>query len=130
MKLLDRPARSRMKMPQSVPPMLAVLSSHLPADESKYAFEYKWDGVRALWRWDGRGLSIWSRNQLEITRRYPELWPLSDVFGSRPVMLDGEIIALDDHERPSFTRLQHRMHVNDDVAVQRLMKEIPVWFVV
>jgi bifunctional non-homologous end joining protein LigD len=110
--------------------MLAVLSSQLPPDQSKFAFEYKWDGVRALYRWDGSDLSIWSRNQLEITKRYPELWPLADTFGSRPVLLDGEIIALDAHERPSFTRLQHRMHLNDEPTIRRLMKEIPAWFVV
>jgi bifunctional non-homologous end joining protein LigD len=122
--------KPRDAMPLLVPPMLAVLSQQLPAKPADYAFEYKWDGVRAICRWDGRNLSLQSRNQLDITNRYPELWPLRDVFGSRPVMLDGEVIALDEKERPSFSRLQRRMHVRDMTAVRRLMGEVPVFFVV
>ena len=113
-----------------MPPMLAVLSQRLPAKPADYAFEYKWDGVRAICRWDGETFSLQSRNQLDITNRYPELWPLGEIFGSRPVMLDGEVIALDEHERPSFSRLQRRMHVRDMTAVRRLMKDVPVFYVI
>jgi bifunctional non-homologous end joining protein LigD len=116
-------------MPQLVAPMLATLAHRLPHRPGEYGYEYKWDGVRAILRWDGTDLTLQSRNQLDITARYPEIWPLADVFGSRPVMLDGEVIALDEQERPSFGRLQHRMHVRDAAAVRRLMKQIPVWFV-
>jgi bifunctional non-homologous end joining protein LigD len=117
-------------MPALVPPMLATLAQGLPAKPADYAFEYKWDGVRAIARWDGQTFSLQSRNQLDITARYPELWPLAAGFGSRPRMLDGEVIALDEHERPSFSRLQRRMHVRDAAAVRRLMGQVPVWFVV
>ena len=117
-------------MPWLTAPMLAVLSKDLPGRPADYAFEYKWDGVRALFRWDGRRLSVQSRNQLDITGRYPELTPLTEIFGSRSVLLDGEVIALDEDERPSFSRLQRRMHVRDSVAVRRLMGEVPVFFVV
>jgi bifunctional non-homologous end joining protein LigD len=125
-----RTVMARQEMPLLLPPMLAVLSQRLPAKPADYAFEYKWDGVRAICRWDGRQFSLQSRNQLDITNRYPELWPLGDVFGSRPVMLDGEVIALDEKERPSFSRLQRRMHVRDMTAVRRLMGEVPVFFVI
>jgi bifunctional non-homologous end joining protein LigD len=118
------------KMPALVPPMLATLSQGLPGRRDDFAYEYKWDGVRAILRWDGSNFGLQSRNQLDITGRYPELWPIGDVFGSRPVMLDGEVIALDEHERPSFSRLQRRMHVRDASAVRRLMGQVPVWFVV
>lgn len=117
-------------MPRTIAPMLATLSPSLPANPAGYAFEYKWDGVRALLRWDGQALSIASRNLLDITPRYPEIHPITDVFGSRDVILDGEVIALDDAERPSFSRLQQRMHVRDAAAVRRLMKTVPVFYVV
>src|SRR5258705_3575759 len=136
MKLLSSPTPRRAPrigaaaMPLPVPPMLAVLSQPLPYRPDEWGFEYKWDGVRAIFRWDGNDFSFQSRNQLDITPRYPELWPLAEVFGSRPVMLDGEVIALDEHERPSFSRLQRRMHVRDAGMVRRLMKQVPVWFVV
>lgn len=117
-------------MPALVAPMLATLSPNLPANPADYSFEYKWDGVRAILRWDGHDLFLQSRNQLDITARYPELWPISKLFGSRQVMLDGEVIALDDNQRPSFTKLQRRMHVQNPAAVRSLMKEVPVFFVV
>jgi len=136
MKLLKPPSRTstprgkRQAIPELIEPMLATLSPRLPEAERDYAFEYKWDGVRAICRWDGKRFSLQSRNRLDITNRYPELWPLADVFGSRSVMLDGEVIALDEHERPSFSRLQKRMHVRDMGAVRRLMGEVPVYFVI
>jgi bifunctional non-homologous end joining protein LigD len=115
-------------LPTVFPPMLATLAPALPVRQSLYGFEYKWDGVRAICRWDGKNLSMWSRNQLDITRRYPELWDIGKVFGSRTVILDGEVIALDDEQRPSFTQLQNRMHVNDEHAIKRLIKQIPAFF--
>jgi len=134
MKLLQQSSQKRKsarpEMPHLVAPMLATLSANLPPRQSDFAFEYKWDGVRAILRWDGTELSIQSRNQLDITARYPEIWPISGVFGSRDVLLDGEIIALDEEERPSFSRLQRRMHVNNRMAVKKLMGEVPVYFVV
>jgi ATP dependent DNA ligase domain len=69
--------------------MLAMLTLKIPPRQEDYSFEYKWDGVRAILRWDGRHLTVQSRNQLDITPRYPELWPLANLFGSRQVMLDG-----------------------------------------
>ena len=76
-------------MPSRIAPMLAVLSQHLPADESNWSFEYKWDGVRVICYWDGRRLILHSRNLLDITRRYPELQELGAALGKRPVILDG-----------------------------------------
>ena len=116
-------------MPTNVAPMLAVLAADVPSDPHNYAFEYKWDGVRAIGYYDGKRLELRSRNDLIITQRYPELHSLGEAIGKTPVVLDGEIIALDEHERPSFTRLQKRMHVNDRHAIARLMHEVPAFFV-
>src|SRR5438477_12025477 len=116
-------------MPTNVQPMLALLAAEVPRDQANYSFEYKWDGVRAIAYYDGRRLSLKSRNDLEITPRYPELQSLREMIGKTPAVLDGEIIALDELDRPSFTRLQRRMHVNDPRLVARLMREVPVLFV-
>lgn len=129
-----RPPRARRSAPARIPsgvePMLAVLSQGLPPDLDNYGFEYKWDGVRALCYWDGRNLRLESRNQLDITRRYPELHVLADALGSRTAILDGEIVALDEADRPSFPLLQNRMHVNDPAAIRRLVDEVPVRYLV
>src|SRR5437867_12028587 len=107
-------------MPRHIAPMLALLSADLPHDGNNWAFEYKWDGVRAIAYNDARSWRIESRNLLDITTRYPELLALRDSLGKRSVILDGEIVALDEMDRPSFPRLQRRMHVNDSSAITRL----------
>jgi bifunctional non-homologous end joining protein LigD len=116
-------------MPRNVEPMLALLSARVPPDGKEWAFEYKWDGVRALAYHTAGSWLIESRNQLDITRRYPELEALHAALGKRTAILDGEIVALDDLDRPSFPRLQRRMHVNDVTQIKRLTREVPILFV-
>ena len=116
-------------MPANILPMLAVLAPRIPSNAHQYGFEYKWDGVRAICYYDGKNLQLRSRNDLDITNRYPELHSLGHALGKTSAILDGEIIALDEKDRPSFTRLQKRMHVNDPHAIQRLMREVPAFFV-
>ncbi|HSU66208.1 MAG TPA: non-homologous end-joining DNA ligase [Tepidisphaeraceae bacterium] len=115
-------------MPTSIEPMLAVLSE-LPRDPAHWAFEYKWDGVRAISYWDGKRLTIQSRNRLDITRRYPELMDLGKALGKQSAILDGEIVALDENGRPSFPRLQKRMHAEGTDNIRRLSQEVPAWYV-
>src|SRR3954454_19377382 len=118
-------------MPQSIAPMLATLAPTVPPDDDNYCFEYKWDGVRAIAYVDGAtGLRLESRNQLDITRRYPELRALADALADHRVVLDGEIVALDDVDRPSFSRLQQRMHVNDAASIRRLVNAVPIYYIV
>jgi bifunctional non-homologous end joining protein LigD len=114
-------------MPRSIQPMLAVLST-LPPDPKPYSFEFKWDGVRAITYFDGRRLSMESRNRLDITPRYPELHAIAKELSGRRAILDGEVVALDKDGRPSFPLLQQRMHVRDSGAVKILMKSVPVYY--
>ncbi len=115
-------------LPAHIEPMLATLST-LPGDERGWAFEYKWDGVRALAFWDGARLRLESRNLLDITPRYPEFHDLGRLLGRRPTVLDGEIVALDAKGRPSFARLQKRMHLAAD-RVARVAREVGAWYYV
>src|SRR5688572_1916918 len=99
-------------MPRALQPMLALLSAILPSDSRNWAFEYKWDGVRAITYHTPTSWRIESRNLLDITPRYPELLDLHRALAKHSAVLDGEIVALDELDRPSFPRLQRRMHVN------------------
>jgi len=118
---------TREPMPEHIAPMLATLAD-LPRNEEKYAFEIKWDGVRAIAYVDGGRARFEGRRGNDITSRYPELRGLGAALGATPAVLDGEIVAFDG-ERPSFERLQRRMHVSNDRAVRRLMGEVPVVYV-
>src|SRR5690606_25943420 len=50
-----------------------------------------------------------ARSGQDITAAYPELHPLATALGGRPAVLDGEVLALDEHGRASFQLLQSRM---------------------
>lgn len=115
--------------PKPPKPMLASPAKRPPGGPG-WAYEFKWDGVRALARWDGRKLIFHSRLGNEITSRYPELQAADRLLGERAAVLDGEIIAVDASGRPSFGRLQNRMHVADASRVSTLMQTIPVAYVV
>jgi bifunctional non-homologous end joining protein LigD len=109
-------------------PMLATLVAEPPSGRG-WAFELKWDGIRALARVQAGSLRLTTRNGNDVTRRYPELAPLAPSVG-RDAVLDGEIVAFDGRGRPSFELLQARMHVEDDRAIARLATEIPVTYLV
>jgi bifunctional non-homologous end joining protein LigD len=120
----------REPMPKQLKPMLATLSARLPPDEENWAYEIKWDGVRALAYCEVGHLRLESRNLREITSHYPELRPLAAELGAREALLDGEVVAFDDDGRPSFERLQGRMNLASEAAVRRRMSDIPVTYLV
>src|SRR3954452_2605513 len=100
----------REPMPTRIEPMLAR-SGPLPQDDGRWAYEIKWDGVRAIGYVDGGRLRLESRNRNDITPRYPELRELGRALGAAQAVLDGEVVAFDEDGRPSFQHLQGRMHL-------------------
>ena len=115
-------------MPSKLVPMMAT-SSTMPADEAGWAFEIKWDGVRALSYVRNGALHMESRNLLDITPRYPETHGLAAALGGRDAIVDGEVVAFDETGRPSFQRLQRRMHVTGTSDVRRHVTDTPVMYV-
>jgi len=114
-------------MPELVRPMLATAGElPKPDDETRWAFEMKWDGVRAVVYIDHGTVRVLTRNDREVVATYPELRGLGDVMGDRRVVLDGEIVAFDEAGRPSFGVLQQRMHVQR--PGESLRDRVPVTF--
>ena len=114
-------------MPDRVVPMLARAGA-LPEDESDWAFEVKWDGMRAIvFSRPGR-MRIDGRNLTDISERWPDLARLNRALHEHEAVLDGEIVAFDSDGKPSFTRLQRRMHAGEAQA-KRLAKSIPATYV-
>jgi bifunctional non-homologous end joining protein LigD len=133
---MDPPADpTRQPMPSQLQPMLAR-AAPLPraADDGLWAYEIKWDGVRALAYSEPGRIRFESRNGNDVTAGYPELRALNRALSSHSAILDGEIVAFEESEshppRPSFGRLQRRMHVRGESAVRRLVKEVPVAYLV
>ncbi len=104
--------------------MLATTPT-LPASFDGYLLEPKWDGVRAIVTVHQGDVTIASRLSDDVTGGYPELAALAADLVGRSVVLDGEIVAFDERTgRPSFQRLQRRMHVRSPSA--QLKRDVPV----
>jgi bifunctional non-homologous end joining protein LigD len=117
-------------MPTLVKPMLAVLREEVPRDDAAWAYEFKWDGVRAVVYVDGGRARVLSRNDRDVSGSYPEIRAMAESLGSTRVVLDGEIVALDGAGRPSFSALQNRMHVTSAAQVKRLTQSTPATYLV
>jgi bifunctional non-homologous end joining protein LigD len=126
---MDPPESGREPMPERLVPMLTTLAPDVP-DGDEWAYEIKWDGVRAVLYSAGGRSRLTSRNLRDVTSQYLELRELGRVLGTREVVLDGEIVTFDENSKPSFGRLQRRMHVGSESAVRRLMKTIPIVYMI
>jgi bifunctional non-homologous end joining protein LigD len=126
---IDPPVRERDPFPENLVPMLARLST-LPRDDGKWAVEVKWDGIRALAYCRPGRVRLQTRNLNDVTAQYLEVRRISRALGARDAVLDGELVAFDEDGRPSFERLQQRIHNSDENVVRRRMKTHPVVYVI
>ena len=95
-------------------PMLAEIAidpaEALAAHGGTSAMEYKYDGARIQLHRDGERVAIWSRRMSDVTRSLPDIVAIArrDLSGS-PLILDGEVVALDAAGRPlPFQELMRR----------------------
>jgi bifunctional non-homologous end joining protein LigD len=108
-----------------------------PLDDPGSAYEPKYDGIRAIVEVDPLGRAprarIWSRLGNEKSAQFPEIIAALERVGQsleQPVILDGEIVALDQSGEPaSFTRLQNRLHVSHARQAGALADSQPSAFV-
>src|SRR6266542_2779577 len=115
--------------------MLASLAD-APLNDPQLLYEPKYDGIRAIAEVEavGRRISstgtetrppvrLWSRLGNEKTNQFPEIVAALQKWARRlkaPVVLDGEIVALDSRGEPTgFQQLQGRIHVIDPSGVAR-----------
>ena len=97
-------------MPRQIHPMLATLVD-APFDNDEWLYEIKWDGYRSVvfFGEDGkRSLRMVSRNQNDQTNEFPELHVIANQLKSRECIVDGEIVAMDESGRASFSLMQQR----------------------
>lgn len=140
--LVTRSSRDTQPTPPP-PPVIApclATSATEPFDDDAWHFEVKWDGVRAIAVTIRPGLGpkdandgvtrLTSRAGNDITEAYPELWPMWERVLAFNAVLDGEIVAMGRDGRPSFSRLQGRMHVRGAERVAQARKRAPVTYMV
>jgi bifunctional non-homologous end joining protein LigD len=105
--------------------MLAALQER-PFSGAEWLFEIKYDGVRVLAERNGGIVELYGRNQTVITHRYPELTEALKQLPCARFIIDGEVIACDEHGKPDFQRLQARMHLTRPRDIQVGATAVPV----
>jgi bifunctional non-homologous end joining protein LigD len=114
-------------MPQHVKPMLAM-AGEIPKSDAGWAYEFKWDGVRAMLYVDNGQVRAFTRNDKSLLSTFPELRDIGGHLGSRSAILDGEIVALDEDGRPNFSTLSKRLNVTTKSVIEKLRYSIPASF--
>lgn len=113
-----------------IAPMLASPAEAPPRGEG-WAFEIKWDGVRAISYLDHGDVHAYSRRDNELTASFPELKEFAARFGDHTAVIDGELVALapgTGHQ--TFSAIQQRLHLADPVQITRRARIVPVTYVI
>jgi bifunctional non-homologous end joining protein LigD len=114
---------TREEIPEWIEPTLAK-PGELPGDDG-WAYEIKWDGIRATAYIEGGRIRLMSRRKTNITGGYPELSGLGRALGAHEAVLDGEIVSFE-NGLPSFQRLQGRMNLTSEAQIRRMANSQPV----
>lgn len=108
-------------------PMYATIGRETPRGEG-WSFEPKYDGVRVLAHVGPTGVRLVTRNGKEKTAQFPEVVEALRglaAAGGPPLVLDGEVVALDRGKPARFQALQERVHLKDARAIQRQTGSAP-----
>jgi bifunctional non-homologous end joining protein LigD len=117
-------------MPSRLSPMLAKPGGVPESDGEDWAYEIKWDGIRALGYADHGKWCMLSRRLEDVGARYPELGAIADALDGHSAILDGEVVALDEEGRPRFQLIQSRMGLTSPGMIQTRVKQQPVDYMV
>jgi len=116
-------------MPDVIRPMLAT-SIERPFDNPDWLFEIKWDGYRAVAFVQKGATRLVSRNQNDLTKEFPELQDLATYLRVETAVLDGEVVALDDLGRPSFSLMQQRTGLRGPHKRSSRRTDLPILYYV
>jgi bifunctional non-homologous end joining protein LigD len=108
-------------------PMLASRGTSVPTGPG-WIHEVKWDGMRVLAEVRDGSLTLWSRNENDVTVSFPELQDVG-VLAAHDVLLDGEVVAMAGGI-PQFAALADRMHVSSAGRARILARSNPVTLIV
>jgi bifunctional non-homologous end joining protein LigD len=124
------PAKKRVTSASALEPMLASVGSELPTGTG-WTFEPKFDGIRVLAFVTERSVKLVTRNGNDKTPQFPEVAEALRALVAkvkRPLVLDGELVALNKGEPARFQELQGRMHVKESSAIEGHSRQSPTGF--
>ncbi|WP_158887180.1 non-homologous end-joining DNA ligase [Amycolatopsis anabasis] len=125
---VDPPDDEREELPAFVAPMCAVEGTLPNLDEEPdWAYEFRWNGMRAQVRVEGGRVTIRNSSGEDVTANFPELRGLGEQLGATEALLDGELVAFE-QGRPSPEALARRARTSAAAQAKRLATRIPVWY--
>ncbi|HEV2148187.1 MAG TPA: DNA ligase D [Longimicrobiaceae bacterium] len=124
------PAREAPTLPDAsaLRPMLATSGTEAP-EGAGWTFEPKYDGIRVLAFATPDAAVLLTRNGNDKARQFPEAAEAARALAAeaeRPVVLDGEVVAVSGGRAGRFGELQGRMHLEDAREIRRGAEEAPV----
>jgi DNA ligase D-like protein (predicted ligase) len=125
----SHPAQRRALPAIPAEPMLATLID-APFDHPEWIFEPKFDGLRVLARFDGRTVSLVSRNGKPQEFMFPEIAAALRAALKRPAVVDGEVVCFDHRGRTSFRALQQRFHLTHAAEIKARADQYPAYIYV
>lgn len=121
------PGAAHGPFPATVSPMMATLGDR-PIVSKDWVFEPKMDGFRTLVHLRDGDVRCFSRNGNEMTSQFPAIRFRLGNLGIRNAILDGELVAPDEHGLPSFQRLLKRFQLKDALSIQNAERTIPTHY--
>lgn len=115
--------------PKPLDPMALVMVEE-PFDDPNHIAQIKWDGVRMLTYLDETGLSLFNRRKNERTANYPELQELKTQVKARSLILDGEIVALGEGGKPTFSNILRRDLAKSSDKIRLIARQLPIYYMV
>jgi bifunctional non-homologous end joining protein LigD len=116
-------------LPTGLEPMLATPGKQIPRNDSEWAFEIRWQGVRALAFCDPGHLELVADKGREVTGKFPEIRGMLGQLHGRPALLDGVVVAFGDDGNPDPERLGRRLGADSESQIRRLRGTAPVAYV-
>lgn len=127
----DAPDPAKVAAAAGLRPMLATVATEPPATDG-WTFEPKYDGIRVLAYATSDGAALITRNDKDKSGQFPEIVDALVKLARqarRPLVLDGEIVALHEGAPARFQELQDRMHVKDESWIAERSAHEPAGFI-
>jgi bifunctional non-homologous end joining protein LigD len=118
--------------PRSIEPMMATIGDAVPTGRA-WTFEPKYDGMRVIAYVAQRRVRLMTRNGRDKAAQFPEVVSALKALAARagrPLVLDGEIVALSRNRPAPFQALQGRLHLKASDLIARKAKAVPAAIVV
>src|SRR5699024_6856219 len=112
--------------------MKPIVREDIPKDDN-WLYEVKYDGFRCVLHWEKNRIKIISRNNKELTEKFPEIINYCHenkeiITKFLPLKMDGELVVLNNPYQANFSWIQRRGRLKSKGSIQKKSKQRPATF--